>query len=119
MGVLVVVDLYCARRRDWSLAAAEVDGDGGKHGSESGEEVWGLYGDEEEGVRGHCSIGSKCRATGRARLTDSDDRVVWFVYAGAGFVTMSRDSCDVCVLFRLSIVPCHDRATVQCMIMMP
>ena len=46
------MDLYCARRRDWSLAAAEVDGDGGKHGPESGEEVCGWHGDEEEGVRG-------------------------------------------------------------------
>ena len=53
VGVVDAVDLYCAIRRDWSFAAAEVDGDGEKHGSESGEEVCGWYGDEEEGVRGH------------------------------------------------------------------
>jgi hypothetical protein len=34
----VVIDLYCARRRDWSFAAAEVEGEGEKD-SESGEEV--------------------------------------------------------------------------------
>jgi len=34
------IDLYCARRRDWSFAAAEVDGEGEKD-SESGEEVCG------------------------------------------------------------------------------
>jgi hypothetical protein len=34
----VVIDLYCARRRDWSFAAAEVEGEGEK-GAESGEEV--------------------------------------------------------------------------------
>jgi hypothetical protein len=50
--VSVVVDLYCVIRRDWSFEAAEVDGDGEKHGSESGEDVCGRYGDEEEGVRG-------------------------------------------------------------------
>ncbi len=45
----VAIDLYCARRRDWSFAAAEVDGEGEK-GSESGEEVCGRYGDDEDGV---------------------------------------------------------------------
>jgi hypothetical protein len=35
---VVVIDLYCARRRDWSFAAAEVEGEGEKD-SESGEEV--------------------------------------------------------------------------------
>lgn len=50
----VVVDLYCARRRDWSFAAAEVDGEGEKD-SESGEEVCGRNGDDEEGVRGPSS----------------------------------------------------------------
>ena len=54
MGVVVVVDLYCARRRDWCFAAAEVDGEGEKV-SESGEEVCGRYGDEEEGVWGPSS----------------------------------------------------------------
>jgi hypothetical protein len=34
----VVIDLYCARRRDWSFAAAEVEGEGEKD-SKSGEEV--------------------------------------------------------------------------------
>jgi hypothetical protein len=38
VGVAAVVDLYCARRRDWSFAAADVDGEGEKD-SESGEEV--------------------------------------------------------------------------------
>lgn len=52
--------MYCDRRRDWSFAAAEVDGDGEKCGSESGEDVCGRYGDEEEGVRGLWSIGLKC-----------------------------------------------------------
>ena len=50
MGV-ASVDLYCARRRDRSFAAAEVDGEG-ENDSESGEEVCGRYGDDEEGVRG-------------------------------------------------------------------
>ena len=52
----VAIDLYCERRRDWSFAAAEVDGEGEKD-SVSGEEVCGRYGDEEEGVRGPSSKG--------------------------------------------------------------
>lgn len=50
----VVIDLYCAMRRDWSFAAAEVEGEGEKD-SESGDEVCGRYGEVEEGVRGPSS----------------------------------------------------------------
>ena len=53
-AIFAEVDLYCAIRRDWSFAAAEEDGDGEKHESESGEEVCGEYADEDEGVRGAC-----------------------------------------------------------------
>jgi hypothetical protein len=71
-AIFGAVDLYCAIRRDWSFAAAEVDGDGEKHESESGEEVCGEYADEEEGVRGACMTWISMFATGeqytRARL---------------------------------------------------
>jgi hypothetical protein len=53
---VAVVDLYCARRRDWNFAAADVDGEGEKD-SESGDEVCGRCGEEEEGVRGSSNEG--------------------------------------------------------------
>ena len=47
----VVIDLYCATRRDWSLAAAKVEGEG-ENDSDKGEDVCGRYDDEEVGVHG-------------------------------------------------------------------
>lgn len=47
----VVIDLYCATRRDWSFAAAEAEGEG-ENDSDKGEDACGRYEDEEVGVRG-------------------------------------------------------------------
>jgi hypothetical protein len=47
----VVIDLYCATRRDWSFAAAEAEGEG-ENDSDKGEDVCGRYDAEEVGVHG-------------------------------------------------------------------
>lgn len=47
----VVMDLYCARRRDWSFVAAEAEGEV-ENDSDRGEDVCGRKEDEEVGVHG-------------------------------------------------------------------
>ena len=66
-----MIDLYCARRRDWSFAAAEEEG--GEKDSESGEEVCGRYLDDEEGVRGPSSKQDSMSGVTVTRIRDHSE----------------------------------------------